>query len=528
VIGAPAALFGRADSSRAITDASGVSYSGQVVDSIEISARNIYDMGDERYRGVLFRSANRLHTVTREQIVRRELLIHRGDRYDPELAKETARNLRSRYPFNDAWIELEGLPNGRLLVRVVTVDQWSLALGVRSLSHDGNQTDFSFGLEERNFLGRAQFVSMDCYVREKYPDYFRGTYREPRIMGLPWAIALEYRSDPLDRLASVYLAKPYYALSQKTEFHLIVAHESTQRRRLDAGGEELAKWMANQNRVETGMGLRYGPAHRKLALSGTYLYSSSSIRDSIRLSDTLSAGVYPLDSTYHRLSLGVMYLGQSFVVERRLEGFGYNEDITLGLRVGMAYGRAFLPDFNRHYYDVVSGEAGYTTRVGHNYLSGTYYRSHWLTPEEEIRRTSSFFLSWYNNSLPFVTWVVKSRFESDRGGYLQRLVLGGKNGLRGFDTDFSSGNRLHVINAEARFYTGLELLSVKLGAALFGDMGRTWLPLQPIALDGYHWNIGVGLRLSLEKLRRGKLIRIDLVRREDAIWEFSFATGQYF
>ena len=53
--------------------------------------------------------------------------------YHEEIAVETARNLRVRFPFNDAWIEVEPVGDAHVIVRVVTIDQWSLIGGVRSL-----------------------------------------------------------------------------------------------------------------------------------------------------------------------------------------------------------------------------------------------------------------------------------------------------------------------------------------------------------------------------------------------------------
>jgi hypothetical protein len=181
---------------------------------IEIDNRNIYELDDPRYSGFFFTTANRLHIVTRSQIVRQELLFHVGEPYDPELTAETARNLRTRFPFNDAWIDLVEYQPGKLLVRVVTIDQWSLIGGVRSIDRNGQETDFRFGFEERNFLGRAQFMSLDWFVRELHPDYVNAVYREPRITGRPWSVELSYSSNPENELKEITLAHPYYSLAQ--------------------------------------------------------------------------------------------------------------------------------------------------------------------------------------------------------------------------------------------------------------------------------------------------------------------------
>ena len=110
---------------------------GLVIDSIEIENRNIYDLTDPRYSNFIFRLADKLHFVTRKKIVRQELLFKEGEPFSSEIALETARNLRTRFPFNDAWVTAELLPTGRLLVRVVTIDQWSLIGGLKSIDTTG-------------------------------------------------------------------------------------------------------------------------------------------------------------------------------------------------------------------------------------------------------------------------------------------------------------------------------------------------------------------------------------------------------
>ncbi|MEW5795751.1 MAG: hypothetical protein AB1772_05270 [Candidatus Zixiibacteriota bacterium] len=458
----------------------------------------------------------------------REILFRLGDRYDQELAAETARNLRTRYPFNDAWIEVIEIAPGRLLLRVVTIDQWSLIGGLRSISRDGNETDLRIGFEERNLLGRAQFVSFDIYKREKHPDYIETAYREPRIMGRPWAIGLAYRSDPHNTLKQVFLARPYYSLAQRMELGIQLEDAVVLQRRLDASGNWVAEWTTREDRVGLSGGLRGGPVHRKIGLIAEYRYQSLRVEDTVSYQTTLPGHDFPVDSTYHLVSLGATVRTQRFIVERRLRGFGYIEDIELGSGLEFSSGRAFLPGFADHYYDQIIGTTLWTGKLGTNIIMAGYSRFYWIKSGKELRRGTLLDMIWYNNALPFVTFVARSHYESDRGGAFQHLVLGGKSGLRGYPTEYAAGDRLHVINMESRFFTGLELLSVKIGAALLADIGRTWQGRDPLTINGYHWSVGAGLRLSLENLLRGEIIRADLVRTEDDTWDVSLGTGHYF
>ena len=108
------------------------------------------------------------------------------------------------------------------------------------------------------------------------------------------------------------------------------------------------------------------------------------------------------------------------------------------------------------------------------------------------------------------------------------LSLGGKNGLRGFDSNFSTGNRSLLLNLEERFYPGLELLSVLIGGVVFLDIGRTWDVDKPLKIKNFEHSVGVGLRLSMERFTKGELVRIDLAMAQDNSWTLSFGSGQYF
>ncbi|RKX26392.1 MAG: hypothetical protein DRP45_03585, partial [Candidatus Zixiibacteriota bacterium] len=67
-------------------------YEGFYIDSVVVENRNIYDTEDPRYAGFLFRMTNRLHVVTREKIIRQELLFEKGQQLVPDAIEETARN----------------------------------------------------------------------------------------------------------------------------------------------------------------------------------------------------------------------------------------------------------------------------------------------------------------------------------------------------------------------------------------------------------------------------------------------------
>jgi hypothetical protein len=501
---------------------------GLIIDSIEIVNRNIYNTQDEEYDGFLFRTANRLHMVTRRGIIRRELLFKVGQPFSQKAADETARNLRTRFPLNDAWIEAVPGGDGGLLVRVVTADQWSLIGGIRSIHRDGNETDIRFGFEERNFLGRAQFVSFDYFVREADDNFITSAFREPRIFGRPISLHLNFSNNPEAQLRRVSVGHPFFYQDQRFAFTLAFSDGGGRVDRFDAGSR-IAKWDNRRDLVRLTTIYRWGSYYAKSLLAAHYTYlSQRTDQETIFDSSLFVPSDFPVDSTYHQFSLQTGYNVHRFIVVRRINGFEYNEDFALGAALAATFGRSFKPDFKDHHFDFIDAALSVSRDIGQNMISVGYRRTFWFKNRRDIRRLSRFSLLMYNYELPFLTLALKTSYISDKTDDANRLNLGGQNGLRGYDTEFASGDRLHVVNIEGRVFPGIEILSVAIGGAVFADLGRAWKTGEPVRFRQYSSSVGLGLRISLEKLTRMELIRIDAAFGQDDHWELSVGTGQYF
>ncbi|MBD3257723.1 hypothetical protein GF377_04765 [candidate division GN15 bacterium] len=501
---------------------------GRVIDSIIIDNRNIYDTDDPRYDAFLFKLANNLHIVTREKVIRRELLFETGDRYDQEIALETARNLRVRFPFNDAWIDVVEASDSSVVVRVVTIDQWSLIGGVRSVDTDGNETNIRVGFEERNLLGRAQFLSFDFDYQEEDENFITTVFRDNRLFGYPMRFALGYSDNPKGEVRELIFGRPFYSLEQRFSFLLGLARTGGRVERF-FDGDQVAQWQADADQVDLEVRYRWGPYHRKLGLVGEYDYVYKRVSDR-RILDTagFARTGFPNDSLYHQFNVGMEYTFRRFLVVKRINGFEYNEDFNAGVEFSATTGRAFNTSFDDYLYDFIELEASATDRLAGHIVSAEYNRSFWFRREDDFRRLTEFRLWIYNNQLDFMTVAFKTAYVSDKSDDPNPLALGGKSGLRGYDTEFRSGDRAHVINLEARLYPGFELLSVKLGAAVFADLGRTFTTGEKFTLDDYYASVGAGLRLSFEKFTRAELARIDVAVTRDGNVQVSLGTGQYF
>lgn len=98
-----------------------------------------------------------LHTVSRENVIRRQLLFAVGDTVDTLLVGETLRRLRSQHLFSDAVIvatRCDAMGGVGLSIR--TRDTWTLRPTARLRS----ASQLSLGVEERNVLGTGRSISL--------------------------------------------------------------------------------------------------------------------------------------------------------------------------------------------------------------------------------------------------------------------------------------------------------------------------------------------------------------------------------
>src|SRR6476660_9418913 len=141
--GAPAAGQARP------TEAARPDSTAAVVWTVKIERENVFDRAEST--SWVFRAANALHIVTREHVVRRELLIPEGAPFDSATADETARNLRKLGIFRKVKVDSSSSGSG-LIEDVATYDSWTTQVQA-SFKSSGDQITWAAGLAEKNLLG---------------------------------------------------------------------------------------------------------------------------------------------------------------------------------------------------------------------------------------------------------------------------------------------------------------------------------------------------------------------------------------
>ena len=160
-----------------------------------------------------WRLANALHVETRPNVIRRELLIDVGDRYDSALVAESERNLRALGIFRDVRIERIDTDTGIVMV-VRTADAWTTTIGV-SVATSGSQSVIDLSLQEGNLLG-TRTVAQLAYRNDPDRSSIAAAFDTPRAIAdrIGIGASITDRSDGSGGSGSLRL--PFLSLSSRT------------------------------------------------------------------------------------------------------------------------------------------------------------------------------------------------------------------------------------------------------------------------------------------------------------------------
>jgi hypothetical protein len=482
---------------------------GKRLEAVLVAAEDVV-AGSDPYPNFL----NIFHVRTREEIIRREVLLELGALYSAALAEETQRNLRKLGIFSAVRVvAVKGGSPGGVALLIITKDIWSLRLSqdfevvgsfVRYLRLQGT---------EANFLGLNQRLAVDFLLR---PDTlsFGQTYINRRVGGSRWyfgetaSIILGRESgQPEGTRGTVVVQRPLYSLSTpwsvSTSATWNVAttrvYRGTEVWQLPYPDGEPVPFIYETREVSAGATYTrsYGEQYKANVSGGVEAYHRGyAAPEEAPLDDAQRAWLKENhlprseDAVYAALSLSAYEA--RYEVMRGVDTYALSEDFQLGHSV-LASVRYAPPAFSSaaHY-----AELGVAAR----------YRWLWadalttVSAGAAIRRALGEGTGWTNRR-----WAVEVQQFSPRvlgGRFMARglldvniddlfdrvQLLGGANGLRGARQDAYSGKRLLLVNVEYRS-APVVFKTLHVGGVLFYDAGSAF-DRRPSVVH----SVGVGIR----------------------------------
>jgi outer membrane translocation and assembly module TamA len=471
---------------------------------------------------------NILHVLTRERIVRRELLIAEGESYRSERVEESMRNLRALGVFALVGIvAVQTSDKDRVGVLVYTRDLWSLRFETE-VSGAGTAFGLHAQLIERNFLGRNKQLSASFDLDPK--SYSVGEeYLDARVMGSELSLDESLgvivnresgRTEGSEGL--LRLERPFRNLSQAWAWSVSSAYAVYVQRALR--GSEITSYRVDTSGATTRCATPARDCLRSVYDSrGVLVAASGSYRTGERYKQTWTLGAVFSDrevranqetallpgqeaafereilprtrrQVYPRLSYELWL--PNYVVYRDLATFGHSESVRVGPQLSGVFAlplRAFGSSSDSATF---ASQLGYVLGDGRGLAEAAASASARLENGRVVDQALGGLLrgatpSWFLGRLVgYVDWSGRRRDTAKT-----QVMLGGDNGLRGYISgaiSAISGNLLRV-NVEYRSQP-LVWQSVHFGGVLFYDGGSAYTSLTGAQ---YYHAAGVGLRVLL-------------------------------
>ncbi len=490
---------------------------GQVVEEVLVASEDIFTP-DDPWPGEL----NLLHRLSREAVVRREVLLDVGQPYRADLAKETERNLRDRYIFAVARAVAVRGQHGGVGLLVITRDRWSLRLN-SDFAFVGTLLQFlQLHPTEQNFLGLDQQVALDFQLRLDTLQLGQA-FTDNRVLdskvGFSETAAVVLNRDTLaveGSTGKVVAGRPLRSLDDAWAL-------------VGQGGWNVRTWRVYRGAAVWLLDGPDGPVpyvYEGRNVNGQ-LYLTRSFGHALKLNLSAGAGAYarsyraPLSAPLSDAGRGFLeagflppsesaaYLGAQarvyqadFRVLRNLDTFGLSEDFQLG-GSALVWARWANPAFLSPSRFVEGGAWARYRLSSHGDLAtvvvaaaardmGGWVNKHWGAE-----------LSNYGPEWGPVRVVTRLYVELRQDDLDHRAsLLGGSNGLRGAAPEAFAGQNQVLWNFELRS-RAVEVRTVYVGGVLFWDAGSAF-----DAAPTLTHTVGGGLRILLPQFNH-ETIRID-------------------
>lgn len=505
-------------------------YEGLPIEKIIIERHPVFDPVTEKGDEFPYSWANKLHMLTNERLIRKELLFREGEGFDLELAEESARNLRSYDFIGDVYVvpTLNSDSSG-VEVKVITQDQWSTDVAIISTGGGGEYT-IGFQLGEGNLFGWGKLIQGEIFTGT---DNEGGgiSFYDPRLLLTRHSLGLGYYKDDYLRYFGLSLERPLY--SRKTKWGWSSTFISNKgEKRLFYQGREFFNYDYDKEIYSFSVTRSHGFKNKRtLTPMFTYKDYHYSSEHPVLQDYPAYQVLVPESEIISRIDLKATLGYYDYVTDSYLDNFGNIEDLTLGYKLQITLGGSFK--FLNSTYDrrFVTLRATSTNYLGEGaYLSLGGESTFRISGDNLDRVMNTGELYFYNKLSHRQTLCCHSAlWYGVRQQPSFQFLLGGDTGLRGYPSRQFGGHRVFLFNLEHRYFSPLEIFTVALGTAIFVDWGYAWYPGEVVTLSDFRSDVGIGLRFGLRKSSGFKVLRLDFAKAlETGDIYLSFGTGMLF
>jgi hypothetical protein len=492
-----------------------VACAGQLITDIAIYADAPTVANLERYPR-LAAVARALHRTTRTEVIRRFLLLERGDTCLELRRAESERILRAQPFIAEAELFVVANEIGGVDIEVRTSDEAALVLGGSVRARAPHVTSVLFG--NANLDGEGVYASGWWNSGEGFRDGVGGRLIDYQFVGRPWVMAVQGEQASLGASWLAESAHPFLTDLQRVAWRVRAGSSNGYAPLRQPSGTEVGVGL-QRSFFDVGGIVRVGPPGR-LSLFGASLTGVDELPgDRLIVADSgalRDVGPVPYAYTPRRTVRANVLLGARRITFARIEGLDALtafQDVPVGFQLGTLVGRS-LPMGSQAQDIFVAGDlyAGFsrglsTLRLqvqgeGHREIGSGV----WDGLLTNARLTHSLRFTPRNRNQVSLEWSSGQKVRTP----FQLLLGVPEAGVRGYERSAYAGGERLVLRTEQRYAYGGLLGLADAGVAVFADVGRQWKGDVPFGVTTpVKASLGVSLLAAIPP-RSARVWRADL------------------
>jgi hypothetical protein len=491
-------------------------YEGRVIRSIlvkrlEVFGPSVYDTL-RRPGNWVERLGNRLHTDTREGIIKRSfLLFQEGQHVDSELLRNNERLLRSSNLFHDARIILIPEPKDPRVVDVLvlTQDVWSLIPD----GGFGGFNNFQLNLEQRNFRGlthsllygirydaNAPYQKFEAQTIYKIP-YIGKTF----ITGQGSLLYQQYQ-----KVVELTAFRPFLTPETKWAGAATLSYNA-RRNRVIVGdrGDSTTVFPLNYTLADLWVGRAFkldflqGVSEEFKRRSRLILAVRSTAYHYTRR-PVISLDTNQLYQNSTSLLFSIGFTNRDYKRDLLIYGFGRTEDVPVGYLAQLVIGPESAELGSRTYTALRFARGAYLPRRG-GYLYTLTNIGGFLRPgkleQGVINVEANYFsplMSWGRSDFRhFLNFRYTAGFDRFNNEY---LTINNQYGIIGVSSDALVGTKRLTFGAESVFFSPFNIIGFRVAIFGFASLGLVSSSNKKLFDGPLYQGYGLGFRLRNENL----------------------------
>lgn len=447
------------------------------------------------------RAANSIHNKSNLKTIRKQLLFKIGDPIDPELFAENERIIRQIPYLRDVriLIEPDSLYSAFAIVTVLTKDRfsWGISGGISGVKAG------DFSVYDKNVLGIGHEISFRFVGNlDESPKLGVETYyRINNIGGRFLNIDLGYMNTYLREGFAFNLQKPFISNEIKWGYGLTASRLLRTSKITEDHPIELEDpisesynnvWVGHSFDLERNDGFtrQLTPA---AAIHNLQFFDLKEVPEG-------SEHFFANRTLY---MAGLTWSQRKYVQDKLIYSYGIIEDIPVGFKQEMYYGYEANQFGDRHFMQLISSNGTLLPNRGYLFIlagmNGYFKNQHF--EEGMLRADVNFFTGLRTRGNKMVRTFVKLNYTLGIERYpFEYLAIGGENYIRGFSSDFATGQQRLTMNLEHVVFFPREFYGFKMALFGFTDFGIIGPHEQIIFKEDYYAGFGLGIRLHNENL----------------------------